>query len=60
MYFVIKKSVDGQYYFLLKSDNGQVVAQSETYHLKSSAETTIQAIKENVDRYTLVIDTEKL
>lgn len=60
MYFVINKSVDGQYYFLLKSENGQVVAQSETYLLKSSAEKTIQSIKENVDMKTYVIDSEKL
>ncbi|CAK1244941.1 hypothetical protein FFRU_071030 [Fructobacillus fructosus] len=60
MYFVIRKSIDDQYYFLLKSENGQVVAQSETYLLKSSAEKTIQSIKENVDTGTYVIDSEKL
>ncbi|MGQ2226197.1 YegP family protein [Fructobacillus fructosus] len=60
MYFVIRKSIDDQYYFLLKSESGQVVAQSETYLLKSSAEKTIQSIKENVDTGTYVIDSEKL
>ncbi|CAK1247447.1 UPF0339 family (YegP) [Fructobacillus fructosus] len=60
MYFVIRKSIDDQYYFLLKSENGQVVAQSETYLLKSSAEKTIQSIKENVDTGTYVIDSENL
>lgn len=60
MYFVIRKSIDDQYYFLLKSENGQVVAQSETYLLKSSAEKTIQSIKENVDTGTYVIGSENL
>ncbi|MGE9835174.1 YegP family protein [Streptococcus sp. FT1-106] len=31
MYFVIKKSIDGQYYFTIVGSNHETVATSETY-----------------------------
>lgn len=41
MYFSIHKATNGQYYFLINSDNHEVVATSETYYYKESAERTI-------------------
>ncbi len=45
--FVIKKSSNGQYYFLLKAGNGETIAQSEMYVAKSSAKNGIQSVKDN-------------
>lgn len=45
MYFVIRKAKDGQYYFVLKSANNEIVATSETYRYKDSAKKTIDSIK---------------
>ncbi|MBP1950287.1 YegP family protein [Virgibacillus litoralis] len=59
MYFVIKKSANGQYYFVIKSNNSQVVATSETYTSKQSAENTIDSIKTNIDSDSSVIDISK-
>lgn len=56
MYFVIMKAVNGQYYFVIKSDNNEVVAQSETYILKSSAIATINSIKSKINKDTIVVD----
>ena len=43
--FVIDKSKDRQFYFHLKSGNGQIVLQSETYTTKVHALKGIAAIK---------------
>ena len=59
MYFTIHKATNGQYYFLLKSDNNEVVATSETYVYKESALNTINAIKHGVGPDTPVLDTTK-
>ncbi|MRH08392.1 DUF1508 domain-containing protein [Lactobacillus reuteri] len=56
MYFSIRKSSDYQYYFVIKSDNNEVVATSETYILKESAEHTINVIKNGINPDTLVVD----
>jgi len=56
MYFVIRKSANKQYYFIIKADNHQVVATSETYTVKSSAERTIQSIKNGVNSNSSVLD----
>lgn len=45
MYFSIHRATNGQYYFLINSDNHEVVATSETYIYKESAKRTINAIK---------------
>ncbi|HFI0344515.1 TPA: YegP family protein, partial [Streptococcus suis] len=37
MYFVIYKSKNDQYYFVIKGANREVVATSETYYYKSTA-----------------------
>lgn len=59
MYFVIYKSTDDKYYFNIKSDNGQVVATSETYNNKSSANDTIESIKQKINKDTAVVDVTK-
>lgn len=56
MYFSIRKSSDYQYYFVIKSDNNEVVATSETYILKESAEHTINVIKNGINPDTPVVD----
>ncbi|SFI38312.1 hypothetical protein SAMN04515618_12063 [Collimonas sp. OK307] len=53
--YVLKKSVDGQYYFLLHSSNGEVVLNSEMYVAKASAENGIASVQNNStqdDRYS--------
>lgn len=59
MYFSIQKATNGQYYFLIKSDNHEVVATSETYYYKESAERTIDSIKRGINPDTMVIDVTK-
>ncbi|MBJ7629837.1 YegP family protein [Weissella confusa] len=56
MYFVIRKSVNNQYYFTITGANNEVVATSETYFTKWSAEQTIKSIKHGVNQNSLVID----
>lgn len=56
MYFVIQKATNGQYYFVIKSANHEVVATSELYHYKDSAKKTIEAIKHGVTPNSQVID----
>jgi uncharacterized protein len=43
--FVISKSKDGQYYFVLKARDGHVLVTSETYTTKQSAESGIRAVR---------------
>lgn len=56
MRFVIDKSRNGQYYFVIKSSNGEIVATSETYVYKSSAKSTIESMKKGINSDSLVID----
>ncbi len=56
MHFVIRKSSDDQYYFVIKSANHEVVATSETYVSKQSAEKTIESIKNNIGKNAVVVD----
>jgi uncharacterized protein YegP (UPF0339 family) len=44
--FVIKKSGD-QYHFVLKSENGEIIATSERYTNKASAKNGIESVREN-------------
>lgn len=57
MYFVIRKSSNNQFYFVIKSENHQIVATSETYVYKASAEITINSIKRDINSDSVVIDT---
>ena len=45
--FVLQKSSNGKYYFVLKAGNGETIAQSETYESKASAQNGIRSVKEN-------------
>lgn len=59
MYFVIRKATNNQFYFVLKSANNEVVATSETYVSKQSAEKTISSIENGLSSDTLVLDMTK-
>ncbi len=56
MHFVIYKSSNNQFYFIIKSDNNEVVATSETYVFKESAQRTIDAIKNGINSSSFVVD----
>lgn len=56
MYFVILRAANNQFYFVIKSDNNKIVATSEMYYTKYSAESTIESIKNNMNKDSLVID----
>lgn len=58
MRFVIWKSRDDQYYFVAKGDNGEVMATSETYTAKASAEHAIEVIMEQASEATILDMTE--
>jgi uncharacterized protein YegP (UPF0339 family) len=45
--FVVQKSSNGQYYFVLKAGNGEPIAQSEMYSSKSAAMNGIESVKAN-------------
>jgi len=45
--FVVQKSSNGQYYFVLKAGNGERIAQSEMYSSKSAALSGIESVKAN-------------
>jgi uncharacterized protein YegP (UPF0339 family) len=45
--FVLQKSSNGKYYFVLKAGNGETIAQSEMYESKGSAQNGIRSVKEN-------------
>jgi uncharacterized protein YegP (UPF0339 family) len=45
--FVLTKTANGQYHFVLKASNGQTVAQSETYASKAAALAGIESVKTN-------------
>lgn len=56
MYFVIRKATNGQYYFVIKAANNEVVATSETYYYKDSAKKTINSIKKGINKDSPVVD----
>lgn len=45
--FVLDTTTNGQYYFVLKAGNGEVIATSETYVSKSGAENGIESVRRN-------------
>ena len=55
MRFKIYKSRDSQYYFTIAGGNNEVLATSETYTRKASAQSAIDVIKGNAT-YATVID----
>jgi uncharacterized protein len=44
--FVLKKGVTGKYHFNLVASNGQVIATSESYERKQSAQEGIESVKQ--------------
>lgn len=56
MYFVIRKATNGQYYFVIKAGNNEIVATSETYFYKESAEKTIDSIKKGINTESTIVD----
>lgn len=45
--YALQKSSDGQYYFNLKAENGEIILTSERYTAKSSAENGIESVRIN-------------
>jgi len=43
----IRRAADGQFYFVLKAANGQVLVTSETYRRKANAEKGIRSLRWN-------------
>lgn len=47
--YYIRKASDGQFYFVLKAANGEIIATSEMYKSKQSAEGGIASVKANAN-----------
>lgn len=45
--FELKKTAQGQFHFNLKAGNGEIIATSEMYESKASAENGIESVKKN-------------
>ena len=45
--FELKKTANGQFHFNLKAGNGEIIATSEMYGSKASAENGIESVKKN-------------
>ena len=56
MKFEIRKASNGQYYFVLKARNGEIIATSETYKTKEACKKGIRSVKKT-GVLTKVIDT---
>ena len=57
--FVVKKSSDGQFRFVLKAGNGETILTSELYTAKTSVMNGIESVKKNAlldDRYEKKVD----
>jgi len=45
--FEIKSTKNGQFHFVLKAGNGEIIAQSETYTTKDAAKNGIESVRRN-------------
>lgn len=45
--FELKKTAKGQFHFNLKAGNGEIIATSEMYESKASAENGIESVRKN-------------
>lgn len=45
--FEVKKQKDGQFYFVLKAGNGEIIARSEAYKAKSGCMNGIESVRKN-------------
>lgn len=59
MYFIIRKTTDNQYYFIIKSENQKVIVTSKIYTTKHSVMQTINSIKNGIGKDSLIIDITK-
>lgn len=57
MSFVIKRSSNNQYLWLIKAANGQTLATSETYHNKADALSAVNSVKLNAAGARIVDET---
>ncbi|MDB5518316.1 MAG: hypothetical protein JWQ17_5074 [Tardiphaga sp.] len=48
--FVLSKGTSGQFHFVLKATNGEVILSSESYTTKAAAEGGIASVKENAPK----------
>jgi uncharacterized protein YegP (UPF0339 family) len=48
--FVIRKSGAGKYDFVLKADNGEIIATSESYTTKAAAKNGFESVRETPQR----------
>jgi uncharacterized protein YegP (UPF0339 family) len=55
--YLIKKSVDKQFYFVLVAENGETIATSEMYKRKLSCINGILSVRTNAG--TKIVDTTK-
>lgn len=46
-WYELSKNDNGQFHFVLKAGNGEVILRSETYESKASAETGIASVQKN-------------
>lgn len=52
--FVLRENEKGDWYFVLKAGNGQVIATSETYETRQAAEKGIRSVRINAPFAKLV------
>ena len=56
MFFVIKRASDKKYYFLIKTEENEIIASSKTYY-KSSVLEIIESIKNDMNPKAIIVDT---
>lgn len=54
--FEVKQAKNGQYHFVLKSTNGQIVGQSEMYTSESGCSNGIASVQKNAPDATVVVE----
>lgn len=52
--FEIKRTSDGEYHFVLKAGNGEIIAQSEKYTSKEAAKKGIESVRKNAATAELI------
>ena len=45
MYFEIRKNIQGQFHWRLRSANNEIIAHSELYYVKQSAQHSIELVQ---------------
>ncbi len=55
--FVLKKTANDGYHFVLNARNGQTIAQSQTYTSKASAMKGIHSVRKNAKKAKLTDET---